>query len=266
MKMRTAVAFFLAVASAPAAHLSSAAEQAFDQYVASLERRLATQHSTPETYIAVLNHDPAQRSDVERQLRSGVVAVEPVNGGSWETSGALMHHWRAAAFVPGAKRTEMLTLLRNYDHLSSYYAPEIESSHLLANRGNVATLAIRLRKQQVVTVVLDAEYEIRTGLTGNSAGYEFSRSTHVWQVDEPGTPRERRRPEGEDDGFLWRLNAYWSFLQLPDGLLLECEAVSLTRDIPVGLHWLISPIIEDLPRTSLEFTLIATRNALKREH
>ena len=43
---------------------------------------------------------------------------------------------------------------------------------------------------------------------------------------------------------------------------MECEAVSLTRDVPVGLGWLITPIIADLPREALEFTLRATRNAL----
>jgi len=68
--------------------------------------------------------------------------------------------------------------------------------------------------------------------------------------------------EGEDDGFLWRLNSYWSFLRMNGGLLMECEAVSLTRDVPRGLGWLITPIIQNLPRTSLEFTMKATTNAL----
>jgi hypothetical protein len=129
----------------------------------------------------------------------------------------------------------------------------------------MTTLGIRLRKQQVVTVVLDAEYQIQAGLAGNLCGFGISRSTHVWQVDYPRSPHERRRAEGDDDGFLWRLNAYWSFLQSPDGLMIECEAVSLTRDIPMGLGWLIAPIIQDLPRTSLEFTLRATENALSRK-
>ena len=38
--------------------------------------------------------------------------------------------------------------------------------------------------------------------------------------------------EGDDDGFLWRLNTYWSFVEVPGGLLIECEAISLTRDVP----------------------------------
>ena len=69
--------------------------------------------------------------------------------------------------------------------------------------------------------------------------------------------------EGDDDGFLWRLNSYWSFLEVPGGLLIECEAVSLTRDLPGGLNWLAGPLLEQLPRESLEFTMQATRSALQ---
>ncbi|MBV9156173.1 MAG: hypothetical protein JO097_07910 [Acidobacteriaceae bacterium] len=246
----------------PASRLTPNAQSAFDRYIEKLEIRLKEQHTAPETYIAALDQDPNGRANAERLLRSGVVRVEPVNGGTRQLSGALLHHWRAAAFVNGGKRRDMLALLRDYNRLSTYYAPEVESSHALASDGDVGRVAVRLRKQEVVTVIIDAIYEVQTGSIGSTGGYGFSWSTHIWQVDEPGTPRERRRPEGDDDGFLWRLNAYWSFLQLRDGLLIECEAVSLTRDIPIGLGWLVEPIIEDLPRSSLEFTLNATKKAL----
>ena len=58
------------------------------------------------------------------------------------------------------------------------------------------------------------------------------------------------------------MNSYWTFQEQPEGLFIECEAVSLTRDVPAGLGWLITPIVESLPRASLEFTLTATKNAL----
>jgi hypothetical protein len=43
---------------------------------------------------------------------------------------------------------------------------------------------------------------------------------------------------------------------------LECEAISLTRDVPTGLGWIIEPIIRDLPKESLANTLRSTRAAL----
>jgi hypothetical protein len=45
---------------------------------------------------------------------------------------------------------------------------------------------------------------------------------------------------------------------------VQCEAISLTRDIPTGLNWLIAPFIESIPKESLEFTLQATRTAVLR--
>ena len=188
--------------------------------------------------------------------------MEPVKGGTREVRGGLLHHWRGAAFVPGARASDMLALLRDYNYLSSYYAPEVESSRLLLDRGGVAAVAMRFKKQMVIPIVLDTEYDVRIGVTGDNAGYSVSRSTHIWEVESPGTSRERRMTEGDDDGFLWRLNTYWSFLEVPGGLLIECEAISLTRDVPAGLGWLVAPVIEEMPRESLKFTLNATRNAL----
>ena len=236
--------FLTAPALSPAAHLSPPATNAFESYIANVEARLSSSRSSADTELP------------------GDIRIEAVNGGSWEVNGGLLHHWRGAAFVAEASPKDLLALLRDYNKLSRYYAPEVVSSLALSGGGERATLAMRFKKRQVVTVVLDAEFETESGLDGNSRGYSFSRSTHIWQIDQPGTAQERRREEGADDGFLWRLNSYWSFVQSRDGLLMECEAVSLTRDVPAGLSWLIAPVIKTLPRASLEFTLTATRNEL----
>ena len=228
-----------------AARLTPSADIEFARYIAGVETRLASQHANRETYFA-----------------TGATRIEPVNGGTRTLNGALLHHWRATALVPSATPKQMLALLRDYDHFSRYYAPEVISSHALSDDGETATIAIRLKEQKVITVVLDTEYKVESALI-DDRGYSLSRSTHIWQIDD----HDRRRTEGDDDGFLWRLNSYWSFAQTGDGLLIECEAVSLTRDVPLGLGWLLTPIIRDLPREMLEFTLKATQKALtSRDH
>jgi hypothetical protein len=246
-----------------AAGLSQPAVQAFDRYITNVETRLAGQHADRDTYL-VMRDPGASVPDAERDRRPSAVRVEAVNGGSWGVNGGLLHHWRAGAFVPKASSRDLLALLRDYNNLSRYYAPEVVSSRLLADDrdGDMVSLAMRFKKRRVITIVLDTEFATRSGLADDSRGYSFARSTHIWQIDQPETANERRRAEGADDGFLWRLNSYWSFEEKHGGLLMECEAVSLTRDIPVGLGWLIKPIIDTLPRASLEFTLTATRNAL----
>ena len=70
-------------------------------------------------------------------------------------------------------------------------------------------------------------------------------------------------PPDTGHGFLWRLNSYWRFQQREGGVCVECRAISLTRDVPFGMGWLIEPIIQKLPKESLINTLEATRRALQ---
>jgi hypothetical protein len=98
-----------------------------------------------------------------------------------------LHHWRAAAFVPGATPRAMLGLARDYNHLAGYYAPEVLSSRALTDHGEAADLAIRLKKQQrMLTVPLDAVYKIETRLAGKDQGYSSSRSSRILQIDATG--------------------------------------------------------------------------------
>jgi hypothetical protein len=70
---------------------------------------------------------------------------------------------------------------------------------------------------------------------------------------------------GEEHGFLWRMNTYWSYEERDGGLCIQIESVTLSRSIPIGLGWAIGPFIESVPRDSLEFTLRATSDALRKQ-
>ncbi len=249
MQNRKTAMFLLLGMNCAGASLSPSAERAYGVYVSNIEARLARQHARLGTYL------------MERTAEAGM-RVEAVNGGTWQVPGALLHHWRGAAFVPNATPKDLFAVLRDFSQYPRHYAPQVVAARALADNGEAATLAVRFKEQRVLTIVLDGEYKVETRLFGNERGYSFSRSSHVWQIDNPGTTQERRRPEGQDDGFLWRLNSYWSFTRVRGGLQMECEAVSLTRDVPHGLGWLIKPIVGNLPREALEFTLRATSNAL----
>jgi hypothetical protein len=61
---------------------------------------------------------------------------------------------------------------------------------------------------------------------------------------------------------MWRLNSYWRFLERDGGVVIECRAISLSRDVPKGLGWIIDPIVRKLPRESLMATLESTRRGL----
>ena len=87
-------------------------------------------------------------------------------------------------------------------------------------------------------------------------------ATRIAEVQHPDTLEEQEKPVGHDSGFLWRFNNYCALEERDHGTYVQCESVSLSRDIPTGLGWLIGPFVTSIPRESLEFTLQAMRRAL----
>ena len=81
-------------------------------------------------------------------------------------------------------------------------------------------------------------------------------------MHDAGKPSEKALPPDTGYGFLWRLDSYWRFQERDGGVYVECRAISLTRDVPKGLGWIIEPIVRQLPGQSLTNTLSATRQAL----
>ena len=113
-------------------------------------------------------------------------------------------------------------------------------------------------------VVMDTAYDVTFARLDAQHGYSISRSTQISEIDAAGTASERVLSSSQEHGFLWRLNTYWSYQQRDGGLYMQIESVSLTRSIPTGLGWLIGSFVESVPRESLEFTLRATCNALRK--
>jgi hypothetical protein len=208
-----------------------------------------------------------ERSQVYADLRRGQILVHEEEqrcgpAACAEIPGGLIHDWTGIVFVPGISLTQALAALQDYDRDSAYYGPEVVQSKLLARSGDEFRVFLRLKRVQMITAVFDTEHDIRYANLDATHAYSRSYSTRVVEVENAGEPGERDRPIGDDRGFLWRLYSYWRFYQDDGGVYIQCNAVSLTRDIPTGLGWLVRPYLEKIPAESLRFTLEATRKAL----
>ena len=120
---------------------------------------------------------------------------------------------------------------------------------------------MRVRQKHVITVVMDTTYDVTFGRLSPTAGCSHSLSTKIAEIEGSGTPSERVLSAGENHGYLWRQNTYWTYEERDGGLYLQIESVSLTRSIPLGLGWAVGPFVESVPRDSLEFTLRAVCRA-----
>jgi hypothetical protein len=176
--------------------------------------------------------------------------------------GGLIHHWIGTVFIPGATLEQTLAFEEDYNHHQEYFRPDVMGSKILHRDGNDFVIELRLYKKKIITTVFDTEHEVHYTLVDSTHAGSRSRTTRIQEVDNAGQASERLEPVGHDRGFLWRMNTYWRFEQKDGGTYVECQSISLTRDIPTGLGWMIGPYVNSVPRESLTFTLATTRAAI----
>lgn len=229
---------------------SPGALAAFDAEVSTVETRLTRQHQEAPAFLA--------GGATPQRLRLGDPVLEQLSPRA-QPGGAMVHHWRGSAFAPGATAAGFEQLLRDFDAYPRRFAPEVLQARVLSAKGDRLQASMRVRQKHVLTVVLDATYDVSFGRLDARDGYSASRSTQIYELDPAGRPLG----EKQEHGFLWRLNSYWTYQERDGGLYLQVESVSLSRAIPAGLGWALRPYVESVPRESLEFTLRSACAALR---
>jgi hypothetical protein len=239
--------------------------QTFTEYVVKTEAQNA--ESLRQGPFLWLDGLPAQRRiQFIAKLGSGEVEMRRLSvnkdGGSIDVPGGMIHDWEGIIFIPGVKIDKVLNVLEDYDHQAIYYAPDVAQSRIESRDGNQFRVFLRFRRQKIVTVVLDTEHIVTYYRDSPFRAHSRSSATKIAQVEDPGGPLEKEKVPGEDDGYLWRMETWWRVEERDGGVYVQNQVVTLTRDIPTGLAWLIEPFINKIPKETLEFTLEATRKAV----
>lgn len=250
----------------PAAELQQKTLDAFSRYVNLSEAEIDSRGHSGEPFLWVERLPETKRAAAIGQLRNGQVLIERLetldDGKRIACPGGMIHHWIGTAFIPGATLTQTLALVEDYDHHQEYYAPDVMRSKILRHNGDDFLVNLRFYKHKVITSVVDTDHEVHYSMIDATHAASRSHTTRVQQVENAGKVDEDLLPVGHDDGFLWRMNTYWKFEEKDGGTYVECQTVSLTRDIPTGLGWLIGGYVTSVPRESLTFTLTTTRTAV----
>lgn len=252
-----------------AAELKPKTAVAFDKYVAATEARLNSELRPGGAflYIDALPED-AKKSAYER-LKNGEILIEKretkAPGVSADVPDGMVHHWVGLIFISGATLAQALPVLQDYDHRADLYKPEVVASHLISHHGNDYKFFMRLYQKRFTTAVFNTEYDVHWGQVGPGKMYSDSISTRIAEVKDSDHPDGEEWPVNQGRGYLWRLNTYWRFQEKDGGLYLQCEALSLTRDIPFGLGWLIKPLVTKIPKESLDKALGQTRTVIQQK-
>jgi hypothetical protein len=199
-----------------------------------------------------------------KSVRKGQIAAQFWAGqGAVQVPNGLIHDWIGAAFIPGTTVEDTLRLIQDYDNHKTIYKPEVIDSKLVSRKGNNFQIYLRLLKKKIITVVLDTDHDVRYRALDRTRWICHSHTTRIAEVENAGNAKETVLPPDTGHGFLWRLYSYWRFEERESDVYIECRAISLTRDVPYGMGWMIEPVIQKLPKESLIKTLEATRQALQ---
>ena len=249
--------------------LKAAAASSFDRYVSLTEHRIDTEVVQPGQFLWIDVQPPNRRVELQRGLRDGGVIIERLEtrdgSKSIDFPDALLHHWVGLVFVPGAHLNDAVSLMQDYDHHSAIFAPAITSSKILGRTGQKFRVALRFYVKKVIGVTMETENEAEFFNGGADRAYSRIRSTRITEIADAGTPQEHPKPAGEENGFMWRLNTYWRFLERDGGTYIQCESLTLSRDVPFALAWIIRPFVTQVPKESLTFTLEKARAALSHQ-
>jgi len=239
---------------------------AFNRYVQATEARIDKEQERPGAFLYVEGLQEPKRSETLASIQKGDIYMvrfetQDSSGAAIEIPDALIHHWTGAVFIPGVTLKEIIDLVQDYNHHQDIYKPEVVRSRLIHREGNDFQIYYRLVKKKVITVTLNTNHDVLYFPIDATHCRSRSVATRIAEVADAGGPGEHEKPIGQDGGFLWRLNSYWRFEEKDRGVYVEVESISLTRDIPTGLGWIIKPFITSIPRESLLMTLGSMRSA-----
>ena len=238
--------------------------QGFAKYVAAVEARRAKELADQRAFLEFERHSAAEQARIMAMLRRGEVFVERAAAARDQSAneiaidGGSINHWRGTVFVPNVKLDQVLKVLQE-PQSDKHKQEDVISSRVVSRDGDSQKVFLRLRRTKFVTVVYDTEYDVDYKRVAPDRAISNSISTRIVEIENAGTPRERALPEGDDHGYMWRLNSYWRYKQVPDGVLVEIESLTLSRALPPIVGPLIRPIVNSTARESMTRTLASVR-------
>jgi hypothetical protein len=202
-----------------------------------------------------------RRPGVER----GEIFIEEVStpgpDGNRKVPDASVHHWRGTVLVPGAELEDVVSRLEREP--PDTRQEDVVSSSILEQRPGWLRVAIRVRRSLLISAVFDTEHEVSFERHGERRASSWSTATKIVEVADAGTTNERPKRPDEARGLLWRWNAYWRYERIEQGVLVECESVTLSRAIPLVLRPVAGPIVGHVAHESMDRTLAVVRERFR---
>jgi hypothetical protein len=240
---------------------------AFDHYVHVMETRMEADMGRDQ-FLVVDRLPDARRTEAYEQLKNGQVYIEAMSAREGDrpikAPSGLIHHWAGVIFIPKATFDEVEAVMLDYDCHEDTYKPQIRKSKLIERNGDESKVYFQFFNHSIVTVILNANFDVRDTQFGSGRFQTVTRSTRIAEVENVDSPNEHEKPVGNDHGYMWRLYTYWRIEEKDGGVYVQNESVSLTRTVPALLAFVVNPLVKSIPRNVLIHLLTDTRNAVEK--
>jgi hypothetical protein len=259
VKIRSSLALLTLVYTAHAAELKPETLKAWKEYIQSANVRIQD-YLRPTDHFLQIDKD----QDSVRRIRSGEVLVSPAGlHGVRKVPSGLIHDWLGDTFIAHATLKDVLSVVSDYDRYKEFYRPTVIDSRALARRGREDSFSmVVMNKLLFLKSALDSSYKCSSIRVSDRRWFTVCETTRVQEIENYGAADEHTLPEGEGDGFIWRLFSITRFEERDGGVYIELEAIALSRDIPISLRWIVEPIVRRISRNSLETSLRQTERAV----
>ncbi|MGQ0733903.1 MAG: hypothetical protein ACT4QD_09635 [Acidobacteriota bacterium] len=266
---RTTMAVVMAIVTAGvevfAVTLQPQTLRAWNAYVEATEARIAHELGASGVFLGM---DFTPDSAITRaSVVQGTMPIEKLKardrlGRALTIPAGLVQHWRGSVLVPGTALGALLNRLQHPE--DAPLQQDVLSLKVRSRRANRLELGIRMTYRRIVTVTYDTVHAVEYEHHGPFRASSRSVGSHIVEIDDAGTPAERPAPGGEDRGFLWRMNSYWRYEQVAEGVVVELESLTLSRAVPLGLGLIVEPIVDRLAREAMDRTLEHLRRTYAR--
>jgi putative flippase GtrA len=192
-------------------------------------------------------------AEVRMDGRDGCERSNPtdLHGEVVHVTGGAIHHWIGAVVVRGV--TVDTVIARLLDPGTPPPQEDVIESRLLARpASNALHVYLKIARRTLVTALYDTEHDVTVMRLSPALARSRSVATRITEIG------------GDDRGFLWRLNSYWRYQQTADGVLVEMESFTLSRDVPAVLRPIAMPIVSRIAKESVRKTLDAFQSWFER--
>ncbi len=247
-------------AASLAADLKRETVETWEKYVNAVSARNQSRLVPGGSFLSI-----DEAPDQAARLRAGDVVVAPVGPHvPMKVPSGLIHDWVGDAFLPNVSIPDIFQVIRDYERYKDVYQPNVlDSKPAITSEWEDRFSLLLMNKSVIARTALDSDYRASYTRLDDQRWYSITEATRIQEVAKYGASSQHTLPANQGTGLIWRLYTVTRFQERDGGVYVEVEAVALSRDIPVSLHWLVDPIVRRISRSSLVTSLRQTGEAVR---